>query len=463
MRNITIRKIDKAYYDSWREITAILRKELGDSVFRSWISHLIFKKIDGSDVVFECPSRFIKEWISSNYLKRIAKLFNQRHSNLYSVEIIVNKLAPKNTSQINSTDSAPIEQSKVLNVNSKISSPIDTRFTFDDFVVGDSNKLAYKAAKFVAENEEVVSGYNPLFLHGGVGLGKTHLMHAIALYIRDNQPDRKVIYLSAEKFMYQFVRSLRNNDIMNFKESFREVDLLMIDDVQFICDKESTQEEFFHTLNALLDANKQIVISSDKSPSELSGMKERLKSRLGWGMVADIAQTTYDLRANILKSKISKVTDASIENSVIDFLSHKIKSNVRELEGALNKLIAHSALTNKTITIEYTKDVLSDLIKSNDKRVTILEIQKIVAKYFGIKMSDMSSSSRSRSVARPRQIAMYLCKELTVRSLSEIGIKFAKKDHTTVIHAVKKITQLLDEDVEVYQAVNEIKDIINHN
>ncbi len=287
--------------------------------------------------------------------------------------------------------------------------------------------------------------FNPLFLYGGVGLGKTHLMHAIAHRVKQLDPNRRVVYLSAEKFMYQFVRALRSKDTMTFKELFRSVDLLMVDDVQFISGKDSTQEEFFHTFNTLVDRGRQIVISADRSPSDLSGLEERIRSRLGWGLVADIHPTTYELRLGILQAKAEQLK-VEIPERVVEFLASRITSNVRELEGAMNRIVHQASLIQKTITIDMAQDVLRDLLRANDRRVTIEEIQKAVVEHYGIRMADMTSARRSRAVARPRQMAMYLAKQLTPRSLPEIGKKFGGRDHTTVMHAVRQIEKLTAED-----------------
>jgi len=339
-----------------------------------------------------------------------------------------------------------------------VSAPLDPRFTFENFVVGKSNELAHAAAQRVAEARAVP--FNPLFLYGGVGLGKTHLMHAVAWHIKRRTPARRVIYLSAEKFMYQFIRALRQKNVMTFKEQFRSVDVLMIDDVQFITGKESTQEEFFHTFNALVDQNRQVVISADKSPHDLEGIEERMRSRLGWGLVADIHPTSYELRLGILQSKAEQMK-AAVPLKVLEFLAHKIVSNVRELEGALNRILAHSTLIGRPITLETTQEVLHDVLRANDRRVTIEEIQRRVAEHFNMKLADMHSERRARAVARPRQVAMYLAKQLTTRSLPEIGRKFGNRDHTTVMHAVRKIEELctmdagFSEDVELLRRMLE--------
>ncbi|MFN7000517.1 MAG: chromosomal replication initiator protein DnaA, partial [Elioraea tepidiphila] len=285
----------------------------------------------------------------------------------------------------------------------------------------------------------------PLFLYGGVGLGKTHLMHAIAWAVREARPNCAMAYMSAETFMYRFIAALRAENTMQFKETLRSVDLLMIDDLQFLIGKDNTQEEFFHTFNALVDAGKQIVVSADKSPSDLSGIEDRLRTRLGCGMVADIHATTYELRLSILQAKAASA-GVEVPVRVIEFLAHKITSNVRELEGALNRLIAHANLFGRPVTLESAQEVLRDILRAHDRRVTIEEIQRKVAEHYNIRLTDMSSARRSRQVARPRQVAMYLAKQLTSRSLPEIGRRFGNRDHTTVMHAVSRIAELMAAD-----------------
>lgn len=447
----------------WVSVCDQLRKELGEATYNSWIGHLQCVNHKGGEIILSAPTRFIRDWIMNNYAQRIKQLWSVRTGALCSLDIRVNKVARP--------IALPVEEGVVIpaNIQQKqsfaedsstsfgdVGSPLDRRFTFDNYVVGESNRLAHAAAKSIADSKEIVPGVNPLFLHGGVGLGKTHLMHAIAWQINEQQPNRKVIYLSAEKFMFQFVKALRENEVMSFKENFRGVDVLMIDDVQFICGKEGTQEEFFHTVNALLDMNKQVVISGDRAPSDLDGLKERVKSRLSWGLVADIKGTDFELRLGILKNKVSHLKNIDIPAQVLEFLAGKIRSNVRELEGALNKVIAHASLMGKPVTLQTTQEILADLLRANERSVTIAEIQKKVAAYFNIKVSDMSSARRARCVARPRQIAMYLCKQLTIRSLSEIGRKFGGKDHTTVMHAVKKVEELCQADAEFHREVQEL-------
>jgi chromosomal replication initiator protein len=322
---------------------------------------------------------------------------------------------------------------------------------FDNFVVGKPNELAHAAAKRVAEAGPVT--FNPLFLYGGVGLGKTHLMHAIAWQLQLNRPDINVMYLSAEQFMYRFVQSLRERKMMDFKELFRSVDVLMVDDVQFIAGKDSTQEEFFHTFNALVDQNKQIIISADRAPGEIKHLEDRIASRLQCGLVVDLHPTTYELRLGILQSKIglyqSSYPGIEVRQDVVEFLAHRISANVRVLEGALTRLFAFASLVGREITVEMTQDCLSDILRTSDRKVTVEEIQRKVSEHYNIRLSDMLGPKRLRSYARPRQIAMYLCKKLTSRSLPEIGRRFGGRDHTTVMHGVRRIDDLRNQDSQM--------------
>ncbi len=446
----------------WARVRGRLRAEYGEAAYKSWLKPLTLKNLDGGLVRLSAPTRFMRDWVVAHYLDRIRALWQAENPDVRTIDLLVEsvretadqaKLKAKHTSL---TVSEPAEPE--LEVRQSFSAPLDPRYTFENFVVGKPNELAHAAARRVAESSTVP--FNPLYLYSGVGLGKTHLMHAIAWHIRKRDPSRRVIYLSAEKFMYQFIRALRYKDTVAFKDQFRSVDVLMIDDVQFICGKDSTQEEFFHTFNALVDQNRQIVISADKSPSDLEGLEDRLKSRLGWGLVADIHPTSYELRLGILQAK-AETMGTLIPPKVNEFLAHKITSNVRELEGALNRIVAHATLIGRPITLETTQEVLHDLLRANDRRVTIEEIQKRVAEHFNIRISDMHSARRARAVARPRQVAMYLAKQLTARSLPEIGRKFGGRDHTTVMHAVRKVDELratdssFSDDVELLRRMLE--------
>lgn len=475
---------DEAQGD-WVAVCQRLREHYGEAVFKSWLKPLAFDGVSNGAVTLSVPTRFMREWIANNYMDTLREFFNAQDKRIHGVDLIVRSSksakpiampevplsaqpaapAPSFKHKVPKSSSFSFtgdEKAKPASSLDKMSAALDPRFTFDNYVVGKPNELAFAAAKRVADSAQCMSGANPLFLYGGVGLGKTHLMHAIAWHIRHTNPERKVIYLSAEKFMYQFIKALRFNETMTFKEQFRSVDVLMVDDVQFISGKNSTQEEFFHTFNALIDQNKQLVISADRSPSDLEGIEERIRSRLGWGLVADIHTTSFELRYGILQSKVDQLGEGAVPEEVLEFLARRITSNVRELEGALNRVVAHSTLINRPVTIESTQEVLQDLLRSCDKRITVEDIQKRVAEYYNVKVSDMHSSRRSVSVARPRQIAMYISKQLTSKSLPEIGRKFGGKDHTTVMHAVKRVTELMQKDSELQGDVERLQRGMHH-
>jgi chromosomal replication initiator protein len=443
---------------TWARVRARLRQEFGESVYRSWLKPLVFDKLNKIQVVLIAPTPFMRDRILSRYGDRIKTAWIVESGEVVTDCIIraqssTEEDPPAITNEPKTLINPSIEPKRIspkAKDENSLGGNLDARFTFDDFVVGKPNELAYAAAQRVSGSDDVL--FNPLFLYGGVGLGKTHLMHSIAWDIRRRDPSRRVLYLSAEKFMYQFIRALRFKDTMAFKDQFRSVDVLMIDDVQFIGGKDSTQEEFFHTFNALVDQNRQVIVSADKSPNDLEGLEERLKSRLGWGLVADIHPTTYELRLGILQSKVEKL-GVIVPSKVLEFLAHKITSNVRELEGAMNRIAAHATLVGRDITLEATQEVLHDLLRAYDRRVTVEEIQRQVANHFQIRMGDMHSARRSRSVARPRQIAMFLAKQLTQHSLPDIGRRFGGRDHTTVLHAVKKIDELCLIDKGFYDDV----------
>lgn len=439
----------------WKTVHKEMRKEFGEAIFRSWLKPLTLQAYYHGTMEVSVPTRFMRDWIQGHYSDRILELCMEKESTIKRLQIVViqSAMADDRTADIKEDKTKEANQNRKGQIAS-ISSPLDPRFTFESFVVGKPNALAHAAARRVVESASLP--FNPLFIYGGVGLGKTHLMHAIAHAIEEQSPEKVVMYLSAEKFMYQFVRALRANDTMNFKETFRSVDVLMIDDIQFIAGKESTQEEFFHTFNALVDQNKQIIISADKAPSDLKGVDERLRSRLAWGLVADIHPSTYDLRLGILRAKRDQLS-ADVPDSVLEFLALKVTSNIRELEGALNRIVAHADVAGQDITLESTQDVLQDLLRSHDRRITIDEIQKKVTEHYNLRLSDMTSARRARNVARPRQVAMYLAKQLTSRSLPEIGRKFGGRDHTTVMHAVRKIDELMAEDQQIAQDVEVVK------
>lgn len=454
--------LSEEHVDVWARVQARLSQVIPEATFKSWIEPLHPLHFDAGTFVLGIPTRFMRDWVTTNYLPQIQTCCREVNPKIYAVEIIVSSHlgtsfnTSKGMNPIKLVSSAEEEgpDPEAPNFLERVSASLDERYTFDNFVVGKPNELAHAAALRVAEADKVT--FNPLFLYGGVGLGKTHLMHAIAWHIRCSHPERKVIYISAEKFMYQFIRALRFRDTVAFKDQFRSVDVLMIDDVQFISGKESTQEEFFHTFNALVDQNRQVIVSADKSPSDLEGMEERLKSRLGWGLVADIHPTTYELRLGILQAKADQMkADAPIK--VLEFLAHRISSNVRELEGALNRIVAHGMLVGREVSLDMAQEVLRDLIRANDRRINVDEIQRKVAEHFNIRLTDMQSPKRLRSIARPRQIAMYLSKQLTTCSLPEIGRKFEGRDHTTVLHAVKKVNELIQSEPSISEDVEILK------
>jgi len=442
---------------AWGRVLGHLKDEVGETAYRSWLQSLRVERIDEGEAVLAAPTRFLRNWVTTHYADRLLALWRLENPLIARLSLIVDpriegalpKVAPDaGEPGMPPAAAEPASFAEIADDRGYLSAPLDPRFTFENFVVGKPNELAHAAARRVAEacaGPVHTVPFNPLFLYGGVGLGKTHLMHAIAWHVRMNAPRAKVIYLSAEKFMYQFIRALRFRSTMDFKDQFRSVDLLMIDDVQFISGKESTQEEFFHTFNALVDQNRQIVISADKSPSSLEGLEERMRSRLGWGLVADIHPTTYELRLGILQSKAEQA-GLRLPQKLMEFLAYKIVSNVRELEGALNRITAQMQLVGRDMTLENVHELLHDVLRANERRVTIDEIQKAVAEHFTIKMAEMTSARRARVVARPRQVAMYLAKQLTSRSLPEIGRKFGGRDHTTVMHAVRKIEELIASD-----------------
>ncbi|MGB0696248.1 MAG: chromosomal replication initiator protein DnaA [Rhodospirillaceae bacterium] len=488
--------IDQASVARWEKVRSHLKREFGETAFRSWVKPLTLFSTESGTVSLKAPTRFMRDWVATHYADRIRSLWSQEDPSVRSVDVVVASapsaspgpgpaaaMAPgkmesgpsavpvQATAAVLdrphpvSVDPAPSPATPVMPAAwgrtgptltdmtaeerdtgiSALSFPLDPRFTFENFVVGKPNEFAYAAAKRVAETDSQTVSFNPLFLYGGVGLGKTHLMHAIARRVKERTPERRMLYLSAEKFMHLFVQALRRQDTLSFKEQFRSVDLLMVDDIQFISGKDNTQEEFFYTFNTLVDQGSQIVLSADKSPSDLEEIGARLRSRLASGLVADIHPTTYELRLGILESKAEQLK-VDVPVKVLEFIAHKINANGREVEGALIRLVAHAQLVGRPLTLETAQDVLQDLLRSHDRRLTVEEIQKKVCEHFNIKFSEMASPRRTRSVARPRQVAMYLCKAMTSQSLPEIGRQFGGRDHTTVIHAVKKVDELIEKD-----------------
>lgn len=444
---------------AWSRVSKLLHHHYGEAIHKSWFSNLKPMEFLHSKVYIKAPSLFIKDWINTHYLDQLKKFWQQCYEDVNEVEITTSNNIVISHGEDKEIAIAGVAESLVSSYDLEDwEAELDPKLTFDTFIVGKPNEFAYAAARRVAEANIVP--FNPLFLYGGVGLGKTHLMRAIAWKMKMDQPSRRVIYLSAEKFMYLFIRALRYKDTIAFKEQFRKVDVLMVDDFQFICGKDSTQEEFFYTFNSLVDQNKQIIISADKSPLDLQGVEERMRSRLSRGLVADIHPMNYELRLAILQSKVEQ-TPIMIPTRILEMLASKITSNVRELEGALNRLVAHAMLISRDVTFDMATEVLKDLFKENEFKFGIEEIQKKVAEHFDISIVDIQGESRLRALARPRQVAMYLSKQLTTASLPEIGRKFGGRDHTTVMHAVEKIQELRDTDLAFDTRIRTIEKALN--
>ena len=443
--------------EAWERCVARLRREVGDDAVEQWVIPIQAVSLHRDLVVLMAPTQFVANWVEKTYGDRLLRYLKDEIGSVRRMTVRWTDESDRARIPTASPTAAPaasIGEDRMLR-----SAALDPRFTFDSFVVGKPNELAHAAARRVAETCD--ASFNPVFLYGGVGLGKTHLMHAIAHHLSDHFPARRVLYLSAEQFMYRFVQALRFRDTMTFKTEFRSVDVLMIDDVQFIAGKDSTQEEFFHTFNALIDQNKQIVISADRSPDRIDGLEERICSRLQWGLVVDIHPTDYELRLGILQTKAEAMAsidpDIRIEPKVLEFLAQRISSNVRVLEGALTRLFAFATLVRRNIDLELTQDCLSDLLRSSQRKVTIDEIKRHVAEHYNLRMSDLVSARRSRAIARPRQVAMFLAKTLTPKSLPEIGRGFGGRDHTTVIHAVRKIEELREKDSQLNDDLEQLR------
>ncbi|SDW89619.1 chromosomal replication initiator protein DnaA [Roseicitreum antarcticum] len=473
--------------DIWDGVADELCAAIGKNNYQTWIKPIRFVSLSRGVAQLQVPTTFIGDWVSRNFSDHILRALVGAGQEVNRIEFAVfNRsavpsddagAAPREshttagpqarataTARNPAAGAAP-QQATALpapDTNDLPGAPLDSRFSFDNFVVGKPNALAHAAARRVAEGGPVT--FNPLFLYGGVGLGKTHLMHAIAWELRSRSPNLRVLYLSAEQFMYRFVQALREKQIMDFKELFRSVDVLMVDDVQFIAGKESTQEEFFHTFNALVDQNKQIIISADRAPGEIKDLEDRIKSRLQCGLVVDLHPTDYELRLGILQQKALQYADTygemTVADGVLEFLAHRITTNVRVLEGALTRLFAFSNLVGREIGMDLVQDCLADILRTSDRRVTVEEIQRKVAEHYNIRLSDMIGPKRMRTIVRPRQIAMYLSKELTSRSLPDIGRRFGGRDHTTIMHGVRKVEELCDQDVQISEDIDLLRRLL---
>ena len=438
----------------WEDIRQQMTSLYDDNILREYAQQ-IKPSIDNNELVFSVPTKFMYDWLRrKEYASIIFKKFQEKQPDLQSFRIHLQEYfgTPQTQQKTASTLSVAPEQSANFEIH------LNPAMTFETYIVGSSNELATAAAKGVTEMFD--ANRNPLFLHSSAGLGKTHLMNAIAWRLREKHPEKKVMYLSAEQFMYQYVKALRydrmtdsNTDdhISDFRELFRSVDILMIDDIQFLVGKQGTQMEFFHTFNTLIEQGKQIVLSSDSSPLQLKGIEDRLKTRIAQGLIVDIYPTTYEMRIGILQSKAEQ-WGAVVPNDVIAFLAEKITTNVRELEGALKRVVAQAQFLQRPVTLEMTQDILKDVLNLYEKEITVESIQKQVCNHFMIRESDLKSNRRDRNIARPRQIAMYLAKHLTNRSLPEIGAAFGR-DHSTIIHAIRTIEDLVKTDAQIAQSV----------
>ncbi len=433
--------------ETWEKAINIIKGELTEVSFNTWIKSINPISLENNSLKLAVPNDFTKGILESRYKDLIVNALKLLTSKKYNIDFIV-------TTEEKIEKNHNNEKSNIV-VNDEMSTMLNPKYTFDSFVIGNSNRFAHAASLAVAESP--AKAYNPLFIYGGVGLGKTHLMHAIGHYILHNNPKSQVVYVSSEKFTNELINSIKDDKNVEFRNKYRNIDILLVDDIQFIAGKERTQEEFFHTFNALYEANKQIIISSDRPPKEIPTLEDRLRSRFEWGLIADIQAPDFETRMAILKKK-ADVEKLNIPNEVMVYIATKIKSNIRELEGALIRIVAFSSLTNKEISVDLASEALKDIISSKQTRqVTIDIIQEVVANYYNLKIEDLKSARRTRNIAFPRQIAMYLSRKLTDMSLPKIGEEFGGRDHTTVIHAYEKISNNLKKDESLQNAINEIK------
>ena len=444
----------------WALVQSEMKVKLGKDIFESWLKKITFIEEFNNYLLLSVPTRFIRDWITSRYLDQILKCVKNYKREIIRIEFKIMEIKDNNHTQDSST--------KLMGKNSNISflkenyfqyNRIDPNKRFENFITGSSNKLAYEASIKVCES---ISSYNPLYIYGGVGMGKTHLLNAIGFELKKTN---KVMFISAERFMYQFVKSIKSNNMVKFKDYFRNTDVLLIDDIQFMNGKEAMQEEFFHTFNALIDKESQIVVSADRAPNKLNRIQERIKSRFSGGLVVDIQKPDFELRKKIVQTKLEEINnlhsgEIKISKEIMEFVSFEIKNNIRELTGALNRIVSFSRIYNKIPNLAETKIVLKDLLNVTENKVTIDLIQTLVCKYFKIRKNEMLSSRRSRYLVRPRQTAIYLTKILTSKSLPEIGREFSNRDHTTIIHSVRTIEKLKEKDQEMVENINKLKNEI---
>lgn len=435
-------------YELWEKVLSIIKGELTEVSFNTWIKSAVPLSISEDTFKIGVPNDFTKEILETRYRDLIIESINVASSKRYKLQFSIL------TEEVAEVESNRNEKKGSVQATDEMTSTLIPKYTFDSFVIGNSNRFAHAASLAVAESP--AKAYNPLFIYGGVGLGKTHLMHAIGHYVSKNNPNAKVVYVSSEKFTNELINSIKDDKNVEFRNKYRNIDVLMIDDVQFIAGKTSTQEEFFHTFNALHEANKQIILSSDRPPKEIPTLEERLRSRFEWGLIADIQPPDFETRMAILKKK-ADVEKLNIPNDVMVHIASKINSNIRELEGALIRIVAYSSLTNREISVDLAAEALKDIISNKQTRnITIELIQDTVSSYYNLKIDDFKSQRRTRNVAFPRQIAMYLSRKLTDMSLPKIGEEFGGRDHTTVIHAYEKISESLQNDEVLQDTINDL-------
>jgi len=443
--------MDTYLVDLWQKTLRLVRNEITDVSFDTWIKAIEPVSIKGDQLYLCVPNDFTKSILEGRYTSLISNAVKQVASRTYYITFVLTSEADKYMDKQEKTDPEESSTNSLLN----------PKYTFSTFVIGNSNRFAHAASLAVAEAP--AKAYNPLFIYGGVGLGKTHLMHAIGHYILSQNKKAKVLYVTSEKFTNELINSIQTNKNVEFRNRYRNVDVLLIDDIQFIAGKESTQEEFFHTFNALHEANKQIIISSDRPPKEIPTLEDRLRSRFEWGLITDIQPPDLETRIAILKKKAT-LESLEVDDEVLAFIAKRIESNIRELEGALTRIMAYSSLTNSTLDVDVAEEALKDIISNHrPRKITPDLIQKVIADYYQLKVDDLKSKKRNRPIAYPRQVAMYLCRELTDLSLPKIGEIFGGRDHTTVIHACDKIASDIDSDLQVKRTVNELIKRINEN
>lgn len=445
--------MDAELKELWEKTLNIIKSELSEVSFNTWIKSCEPISMSSDTIKISVPNAFTQEILEKRYKDLVANSIKAICSKLYTIQFLIASEVQGNEEE-NKKQKRSLNNDKKIIVNDEMNTNLNPKYTFDSFVIGNSNRFAHAASLAVAESP--AKAYNPLFIYGGVGLGKTHLMHAIGHYVLQNNKNAKVVYVSSEKFTNELINAIKDDKNEDFRNKYRNVDVLLIDDIQFIAGKERTQEEFFHTFNALHDANKQIILSSDRPPKEIPTLEDRLRSRFEWGLIADIQVPDFETRMAILKKK-ADVEKLNVANEVMVYIATKIKSNIRELEGALIRIVAYSSLTNREITVDLASEALKDIIsKKQSKHITIEIIQDVVANYFNLRVEDLKSQRRTRNVSYPRQIAMYLSRKLTDMSLPKIGEEFGGRDHTTVIHAYEKISESLNNDESLQHTINDI-------